>query len=195
MVDRPRAIGAAREARDRTHRDAAGRAIPRGVVAAFAVLAGEAQVEGVRKQPSGRLVARDPERYPMDAVQRVLGRDAGGAPPCGTGGRSGMPDDLEHEPVGIAERDHLLGRSTRVPARRGPVERHAMPHQPLDPEPDRRGHDPERRDRDLPGADAAAPRPRPREEREQTPRGTHLVAEIEVVGVRVVEVDRALDQP
>src|SRR5690606_41843831 len=64
-----------------------------------------------------------------------------------------------------------------------------------EPEIDRARSDREGRHRDLPRTLPAAPRARPGEEGHDRPGRADLVAEVEVVGLRVVEVHRALDEP
>ena len=65
----------------------------------------------------------------------------------------------------------------------------------LDPEPDGAGKDRERRNGNLSRSLATATSIRPRKERHDTSGGAFSIAEIEMVGGGVVEVDGSLDEP
>src|SRR2546422_6071547 len=68
-------------------------------------------------------------------------------------------------------------------------------HQPLDPEAQCARQDGERRDGDLARPLAPGSRAGPREEGHDASRIADLVAEVEMVGLRIVEIHGALHQP
>src|SRR6266496_2197303 len=94
----------------------------------------------------------------------------------------------------VPERDDVLRRRRRGPALRGALIPDPVPYQPLDPEPERRREYREGGDRNLAGALSPAPGPGPGEEGQDAAGRADLVAEVEVIGLRVVEVHRTLDQ-
>src|SRR2546423_5345130 len=102
-----------------------------------------------------------------------------------------MSDQLAHEALVILERDDALVFVTcnRL------LELDALLDEALDPESERSGSDGKRRDSNLAAALTAATRVRPGKERQNCTRTAGLVAEIEVIGRRVVEVDGAFDEP
>jgi NAD(P)-dependent dehydrogenase (short-subunit alcohol dehydrogenase family) len=71
---------------------------------------------------------------------------------------------------------------------------HAMTDEPLEPEPERARQHGERRDGHLAGALAARLRTRPREERHDAARRADRIPVIQVIGLGIVEVDRALHE-
>jgi hypothetical protein len=129
----------------------------------------------------------------------VLGGDGAGrarvarGPPAEPRGPR-VAHELEAEPVGVLERDHgLAGAPGGEPPCR-PRVRDAVRDQPLEPEADGGGRHGERGHGHLAGADAAARGAPPREEGEDRAGRAGRVAEVEVVGAGVVEVDGLLDQ-
>ena len=125
----------------------------------------------------------------MQPADRVIGRNAGHAVPAGAlvptaaTSSSTMPSGSRSSITGAPSRS-VTGRSLDV-------ER----SQPVVPERRRVLGDRERRRRGEAGADLAARHAVPGEERQQAGRPARLVAVVEVVGVRRVEVHRLLDQP
>src|SRR5690242_720385 len=105
-----------------------------------------------------------------------------------------MSDDLEHEAVVVRERNHLLDVTAGAASGRALV-LDPVPNEPLHPEADRAGQDREGDHRDLARADPSAACTWPREERHDAPRRADLVTVVEVVRLRIVEVDRALHEP
>src|SRR5216117_908248 len=101
-----------------------------------------------------------------------------------------MRHDLEQLPVRILERDHLLAGAALL----RPLVLHAVLQQSVDPETERAGERLERRHSHLTSALTSVKRPRPGKERHDAARMPDVVAEIEVICVRVVEVDRALHE-
>src|SRR6266851_964222 len=126
-----------------------------------------------------------PDGHAIKAVDRVLTRNAGGRSPGGPRLGAGVADDLEHQPIVVLERDHVVGR---------PLVPDAVTHQPLDPESERVWQHGARRDGDLsspvtPGSGAG-----PGEEGHDAPRSAHLIAVVEMVCLRIVEIYGALDE-
>src|SRR4051812_34750685 len=72
---------------------------------------------------------------------------------------------------------------------------HAMRDEALEPVTDRRGSNGQRRHTHLANAGAAALSTRPRKEGEDATRRPFAITIVEVIGARVVEVDRLLHQP
>jgi hypothetical protein len=101
-----------------------------------------------------------------------------------------MGYELSHESFVVLEGNYTFV----VVAGRWLFELHPLPDEPLDPESDRARKDGERGDGDLATALSTAPRVRPREKGENAARTSCLVAEVEVVGSGIVEVDRSLYQ-
>jgi hypothetical protein len=194
---------AAREAGHRAHVEVPGRRNrsrlgDRDEAPSGLFLARKAHAECVHQQALALFVTVHPHRDRVDAAQRLLGRHAGRRPAGmlgGLPGRGGRAHDLEHQPVRVAEGDHALTLAAGNAALGRAFEGDRVAHQALEPEAGRRRGGGERRHRRLPRAGAAAPRPGPGKEREQAPGRSVLVAEIEMIGLRIVEVDGALDQP
>src|SRR5437899_6325444 len=93
---------------------------------------------------------------------------------------------LFRSPIVVLEGNHLLPR---------PLKRDSVTHQPLDPESQRARQHGERRDGDLARPLAPGSRAGPGEEGHDAPRIADLIAEVEMVGLRIVEVHGALHQP
>ncbi len=194
VVHRAGAAYAAREAADRAHvHERAGKSVAGGVASGRSALAHLADSERVGEDAPRERAVLHPHRYGMESVDGVLARDPGRVAPRRTRLGRGMRDELEHEPIGIAEGDHGFGLGAAPPLDRSLV-RHAVPDESLEPEPERARRDGERRDRHLPRPDAAASGAGPWEEGHDAPRRAHLVTEVEVVGAGIVEVHRALDE-
>src|SRR5437762_543933 len=128
-------------------------------------------------------------------MDRVVARNAGRAGPRRSGFGPGVADDLEHQPVGVGKGEHLLGVKALRSAPRRTLIHDAVPNETLDPETDRARQHRERRHRHLPRPDATASRPGPGKEGHDAARRTDFVTVVEVVGLRIVEVDRALHEP
>ena len=122
----------------------------------------------------------------MKAVDRVLARDAGCLSPGGPRFGPGVADELQHQPIVVLEGNHLPRR---------PLKRDSVTHQPLDPESQCARQHGERRDGDLARPLAPGSRAGPGEEGHDAPRIADLIAEVEMVGLRIVEVHGALHQP
>src|SRR2546426_8866772 len=122
----------------------------------------------------------------MKAVDRVLARDGGCLSPGGPRFGPGVADELQHQPIVVLEGNHLPRR---------PLKRDSVTHQPLDPESQCARQDGERRDGDLACPLAPGSRAGPREEGHDASRIADLVAEVEMVGLRIVEIHGALHQP
>ena len=104
-----------------------------------------------RGQELGRAtVAVLPDRGAVDAAHRVLRRAPGPSAHGATPVDPRRGDQLEQEPVGIGEGEHLLVEPAGRPLVLDPV-----PQQPLDPEAERRRRDGQRHGADLPRALAA----------------------------------------
>ena len=123
---------------------------------------------------------------PGDAGDRVLRGDAGGDGRAVRAVLRPMDDELDAEAL-------------RVGRHEGPIRPvHGAPGvaEALGPEGERGlGGNAEEGAGDHPGAGATLLRPADLEEREDAPGAAGLVAEVQVVHVRRVEVDRRLDQP
>jgi len=102
-----------------------------------------------------------------------------------------MGHQLTHEAFVILEGDDAL---VLVP-RNGLLELNSLLDESLDPETNRAGKNRERCDGDLAAALSSPSRIRPGEKSENAARSSSYVAEVEVIGGRIVEVYRALDQP
>jgi hypothetical protein len=102
-----------------------------------------------------------------------------------------MRDELAHESVVVLEGDDALIIITG--GRLGELD--LFPYQSFDPEPDGAGEYRERRDGYLTAPLSPSTRIRPGKERKDTPRTSLLIAEVEVIGGRVVEVYGTLDEP
>src|SRR5881409_3127975 len=101
-----------------------------------------------------------------------------------------MSNELAHESFMILERDDALV----IVSRDGLLELNPSLDETLYPETDGAGKNRKRCDGDLTTALSATPSVRPREESENTPGASGLVAEIKMVGGRIVEVHRPLYQ-
>src|SRR5690349_8444919 len=123
----------------------------------------------------------------------MLARNAGRVGPGRLCFGSPTADDLEEQSIRISKGDHLF-RVRALAAAHGTLVGNPMPNETLDPEADRARQHRERGHRDLSCADTSATRAGPGEERHDAPRGADLVAVVEVIGLRIVEVDRALDE-
>src|SRR5205085_11272260 len=101
-----------------------------------------------------------------------------------------MRDQLTHEAFVVLERDDafFVVASDRL------RELDSFLDQPFDPEPDGAGKDREGCDGHLPAALPAAPCIGPGKESKNATRGPCFVAEVKMVGRRVVEIHCALDQ-
>src|SRR5207245_10232151 len=119
------------------------------------------------------------------AVDRVLARNAGGRSPGWPRLGAGVADDLEHQPIVVLDRDHLVGR---------PLIPDAVTHQPLDPESERAWQHGEGCDGDLSGPVAPGSGAGPGEEGHDASRSAHLIAVVEMVCLRIVEIHGALDE-
>src|SRR5437868_12315328 len=131
----------------------------------------------------------------MEAVDRIVARNAWRVGPRRACFGPRVTDDLEHQAVRVGEGEHLFGFGSRGSAPRRALIGDAVPNEPLDPEADRARHHGEGRDGDLADSDAPAVRARPGEECHDAPRRADLVAVVQMVGLRIVEVDGALDEP
>jgi hypothetical protein len=107
--------------------------------------------------------------------------------------RRWVADQLVHRTVVIAEGDHTLDVGAAA-ARRERLVPHAVAHEALEPEAERARQHRERRHRDLARTLAARPGTGPREEGHDAARRADLVAVVQVIGLRIVEVDRALHE-
>lgn len=102
-----------------------------------------------------------------------------------------MRDELAHESVMVLEGDDAL---ILIPGS-GLRELDLLPYQPLYPETDGAWEYRERGNGDLATALSSSPRVRPGKERKNAPRAPLLIAEVEMIGGRVVEVYGTLDEP
>src|SRR5450759_4922928 len=102
-----------------------------------------------------------------------------------------MGDQLAHESFVILECDDALVLVTR----NGLLELHSLLDQSLDPEADRAGKDRKRCNSDLTAALSAAMRIRPRKKSKDAAGTSRFIAEVEMIGGRIVEVHGALDEP
>jgi hypothetical protein len=159
-----------------------------------------------RKRASRRAAPRwAPRRRARAARRRGRGRRARGGTSCEP---SSPAHPASASTRGVADRARGAARprpratgSSRWARRPASGKRrlrarvlHAAHDEPLQPPAERRRRHGERRDPHLPGADAPARPERPREHGEDRARRPGSVAEVEVPGARVVEVDRALHQ-
>src|ERR1041385_1344409 len=148
----------------------------------------------VHQHPLGGGALLHPDRHRMEAADGVLARNPRRLPPGGPGLGAGIGDQLEHQPIVVTERDRLLSARSGPPPG-GPVVPDAMVNQPLQPEPESGREHRERQHAHLSRSLAPAPRPGPREEGQDAAGCAGLVAEVEVVSLRIVEVHCALDEP
>src|SRR5215210_5676564 len=102
-----------------------------------------------------------------------------------------MGNELTHKSIVILECDHALV----LVARDRVIEFHLLLDQTLDPESDRAGQNGKGSNGYLASTLSTAASIRPGEECENASRISLLVAEIEVIGGRIVEVYGALDEP
>src|SRR6185295_1039918 len=165
-------------------------ALSRGVAEDASLLANQLEAECVGEQLTGKLVGIEPESNGVDAADGVFGGDAGARPTRLRVDRW-MGDELTHESFVVLEGDDALV----VIASGRLLEFDPLFDQSLDPEPDGAGENRKRSDRDLSAALPAAAGIGPGKEGENAARTSRLVAEIEVIGRGIVEVDGALDQP
>src|SRR5437762_11535306 len=122
----------------------------------------------------------------MKAVDRVLAWDSGCLSPGGPRFGPGVADELQDQPIVVLEGNHLP---------RWPLKRDSVTHQPLDPESQRARQHGERRDGDPARPLAPGSRAGPGEEGHDAPRIADLIAEVEMVGLRIVGVHAAPQQP
>ncbi len=187
VVDRSRSPGAAHEAADRAHvNDGSGPTIADGESPGGAVFADGTEAERIHEHALGVIAVLRPDRHAMKGVDRVLAWNAGCLSPGGPRLGPGAADELEHQPVVVPEGNHLPRR---------PLVCDSVTHQPLDPESQCAWEHGEGRDGDLACPLAPGSRAGPREEGHDAPRTTDLVAEVEMVRLRIVEIHGALDQP
>src|SRR5260370_2525937 len=187
VVDRPRAASAVHEAAYRAHvHDGSRPAVAGGQAPGGAVLMHRTEAEGVHEHPFGGVPLVRPDGHAVKAVDRVLARNAGGRSPGGPRLGAEVADDFEHQPIVVPERDHLPGR---------PLVPDAVTHQPLDPESERAWQHGERCDGDLSSPVAPGSGAGPGAEGHDTPRRAHVIAVVEMVSLRIVEVHGALDEP
>ncbi len=184
----------AREIAHGAHRhDGPRAAVARGEPAVFPVPSLGPEPERVDQQALGRVGVALPERDAVKPAQHVGGGDPVGAFPPRPLRGAAAADDLQQEPVEVAEAQHALLAERAVPRFR-PLEGHAVPEQPLHPEAERGRRDGEGRHGDLPGSGAAGAGAGPREEGHHAAGGAGLVREVEVVGARIVEVHGPLHE-
>src|SRR5881396_1330776 len=187
VVDRSRSPGAAHETADRAHvHDGSGPAIADGEPPGGAVFADGTEAKRVHEHALGVVAVLRPDRHAMKAVDRVLARDAGCLSPGGPRFGPGVADELQHQPIVVLEGNHLPRR---------PLKRYSVTHEPLDPESQCARQHGERRDGDLACPLAPGSRAGPGEEGHDAPRSADLIAEVEMVGLRIVEIHGALHQP
>jgi hypothetical protein len=150
------------------------------------------QAHGAGEERRRSFVAVQVERGAGEAADRVPDRDWTSLP-WGAQGFGLASDQLERQPVGIAQRDHDV-----VEALLGSVEVDRRCGEAIDPGVDRTRRDAKRDGRDLTGARTPLRcdqrREHPGEERQDRARGPHAVAVVQVVGPRVVEVHGPLHE-
>ena len=196
MMHGPGATGRRPEPADAPHVDQQTcRSTTHPVAPGRAVLADGPETERIGKDLLGRVAGLGPDRHRMDAAYGLFRRHPGRAGPAGArlGGR--ITDQFQHQSVRIGKGQDLLGAAGHERPAGGSLVLHAVADEPFDPEADRLGQDRERRDRDLSGSVAPGPGAGPGKEREEAAGSAGLVAEVEVIGLGVVEVHGALDQP
>src|SRR6266404_5109431 len=182
-----RAASAVHEAAHRAHvHDGSRPAVAGGEAPGGAVLMHRTEAERVHEHPFGGVPLVRPDGNAVKAVDRVLARNAGGRSPGGPRLGAEVADDFEHQPIVVPERDHLPGR---------PLVPDAVTHQPLDPESERAWQHGERCDGDLSSPVAPGSGAGPGEESHDTPRSAHVIAVVEMVCLRIVEIHGALDEP
>src|SRR5215207_45908 len=195
MVHDPRPFRAAHEAADRADvHDPARPSIADGEATRRLVLRDGTKSEDVHEHALGLVSPLHPQSHRVKAVDRMLGRNAWCARTGRTRFGSGVADELVHRAVVIAEREHAFHVGPAA-ARHQRLVANSMSHEPLEPEAERARQHRERRHGDLAGTLAAWLGTKPREEGHDAAWRADLVAVVQMVGLRVVEVDGALHEP
>ncbi len=166
-----------------------GAPVPHLVAAPAALRPGDPEAQHPGKQPCCELLTLLPECHGMYPADSVLHRHWPHSPAWPVPERIGR-DQLKCQPVRILEGKHLL-----TEALDGAFVSHAVPDEPFHPVAKRGLWDGQGDGGHLSSASAPLRRTWPREEGQDSARPAQVVAIVQVVAPRVVEVDRPLDEP